>query len=220
MTLVSPTLAESVRRFAAARAAARDVAAGLTEEVFHRKPPSGGWSVGQCLEHLVVADGKMVVRLEEAIARAHADARVASPGAAGAPLRLGWFDRLFIAATAPGKAGGRPRIKVQVRDPFDPGDPAVRGRTRDQVVADFLVLQDRLDAAAHAADGLDLAGIKVPSLLAAWARVSLGGWFIAIAGHHERHLDQARRARDAVEAAAAGRGEASGTWTGTGTEGP
>ena len=198
MTLVSPTLAESVRRFGAARATACEVAGGLSEEDFHRRTPEGGWSVGQCLEHLVVADGKMVPRLEEAIPRARAAARLASPAAARAPVRLGWCDRLFIAGTAPGHGGGRPRMRVQVRDEFDPGDPAVRGRTRDQVLADFLALLDRLDAAAHAADGLDLAGVKVPSVLAAWAKVSLGGWFIAIAGHHERHLDQARRAREAI----------------------
>ena len=44
----------------------------------------------------------------------------------------------------------------------------------------------------------DLAHIKVASVIAAWARVSLGGWFTAVAGHQERHLDQARRACAAV----------------------
>lgn len=204
MTLVSPTLAGSVDRFAAACAAAREVAGDLSEEDFHRKPPAGGWSVGQCLEHLVVADAKMVARLEEAIPRARAAGRIATPAAARAPVRLGWLDRLFVAGTAPGRNGARPKLKVRVRDPFDPGDPAGRGRTREQVLADFLALQDRFDAAARAADGLDLARVKVPSVLAAWAKVSLGGWFLAIAGHHERHLDQARRAREAILGGATG----------------
>ena len=198
MTPVSPTLAGAVRRFAAARAAAREVTGGLSEEDFHRRTPEGGWSVGQCLEHLVVADAKMVARLEEAIPRARAAGRVASSEAARAPVRLGWFDRLFIAGTAPGRNGARPKMKVRVGQAFDPGDAALRGRTREQVLADFLAVQDRLEAAARAADGLDLAGVRVPSVLAAWAKVSLGGWFLAIAGHHERHLDQARRARAAL----------------------
>ena len=199
MIPASPTLAAAMRRFEAARAAAREVAQGLSEEAFHAVPPTGGWSVGHCLEHLVVADGRMLERLEAAIARSRAEGRLAAPEAVRAPVRLSWFDRLFIAATAPGRAGAGPRMKVSVREPFDPGDPVARGRTRDQVLADFLAMQDRLDAAAGAADGLDLAGIQVQSVLAAWMKVSLGGWFLAIAGHQERHLDQARRARAAVE---------------------
>jgi hypothetical protein len=199
MTPASPTLAASMRRFEAARTAARDLVAGLSEDAFHETPPAGGWSVSRCLEHLVVADGRILERLEAAIARSRAEGRLAAPDVAHAPVRLSWFDRLFVAATAPGRDGAPPRMKTSVRPAFDPGDPRARGRTRDQVLADFLARQDRLDAAAVAADGLDLAGIKVASVLADWIRVSLGGWFVAIAGHQERHLDQARRARAAIE---------------------
>ena len=199
---LSPTLAGAMRRFASARATAREVVAGLAEDAFHHAPPGGGWSVGQCLEHLVVCDTKMVERLELAIRAARDEGRLASEAEARAPMRLHWFDRLFIAGTAAGRAGAAPRFKVAVRPAFDPGDPAVRGRTRDEILRDFLALQDRLDAAALAADGLDLARVKVASVLADWARVSLGAWFVAIAGHHERHLDQARRARAALGAPA------------------
>jgi hypothetical protein len=199
VSLVSPTLADAVRRYEASRRAAGEVVAGLSEDTFHRAPYARGWSVAQCLEHLVVTDGKMVERLEAAIARARAEGRLAAPAAASSPARLGWFDRLFIAGTGPG-SGGRtsPPMKTSTGAAFDPGDPAARGRTRGLVLADYLAVLGRLTAAARAADGLDLARIKVPSLLAPWARVSLAGWFLALAGHHERHLDQARRARAAV----------------------
>jgi hypothetical protein len=148
----------------------------------------------------------MVARLEPAAAEARAAGRIATAGAARLPVRLGWFARLFIAGTAPGKGGRRPGMKIEVRGPFDPGDPRGRGRGRDAVLADFLALQDRLEAAARAADGLDLSGVTVESVLAGWIRVPLGGWFIAIAGHQERHLDQGLRARAAVEAMARGAG--------------
>lgn len=187
-----------MRRYASARDAARAVAEGLPEEAFHRAPPGGGWSVGQCLEHLVIADRRMVERLEGAIRRARDEGRLAPADQAAAPFRLSWFDRLFIAGTAGGQRGRAPRIRVRVRPKFDPGDPVARGRTREQVLGEFLALQDRLDAAAMAADGLDLSRIRVASVLADWVRVSLGAWFLAIAGHHERHLDQARRVRAAI----------------------
>ena len=206
---LSPTLAGAMRRYAAARLAARAVIDGIDEAAFHRKPSPRGWSVGQCLDHLVVSGGKILDRLEPAIGQARAEGRLASAKAAAEPVRFGWFDRMFIAGTAPGKAGAAPRVKVATKDPFDPGEPAENGRTREGILADFLALQDRLDDAARAADGLDLKRIKVASVIAAWAKVSLGGWFIAIAGHQERHLDQARRARAAARMTGAF-GEATG----------
>ncbi|MEO6463371.1 MAG: hypothetical protein ABIP29_09870 [Candidatus Eisenbacteria bacterium] len=50
MTPVSPRLAESARRFAAARVTAREVVEGLSEADFHRKPP-GGWFIAIAGHH-------------------------------------------------------------------------------------------------------------------------------------------------------------------------
>jgi hypothetical protein len=172
---------------------------GLSHESFHRRPPGGGWSVAQCLEHLLVTDSRMVERLEEAIARARAEGRLASPEAAAAPARLGWLDRLFVHATGPGREGAKsPPMRSTAPGPYDPGDPEARARQRDDVLADYGAMQDRMTAAARAADGLDLAGIRVASAAAAWLKVSLAAWFVGLAGHHERHLAQARRTRAAV----------------------
>ena len=89
-------------------------------------------------------------------------------------------------------------MKMSAPAPYLPGDPAARGRGRDAVLADYAAIHERLIAAAQAADGLDLARIKVPSAAASWMKVSLAGWFVGLAGHHERHLAQARRTRAAV----------------------
>jgi len=202
--LLSPTLDDARRRFAAAAVAARELVALTSDEAFHRTPPDGGWSVAECLEHLVVSGGKMVARLESATGEARTAGRLATPAAARAPVRLGWFARLFVSLTGPARHRGSAPARVKTRDPFDPGDPRARGRTREAMLADFLALQERLTAVAQAADGVDLAGVKVASVLAEWIRVPLGGWFLAIAGHQERHLEQARRAQAAVARAAQG----------------
>jgi hypothetical protein len=196
---VSPTLADASRRYAEARARVRALVQGIDEATFHRAPEPGSWSIAECLEHLVVSGTKTTARLEVAVAEARAAGRTASPEAARAPVKLGWFARLFLAGTGPTKGGVRPRMRVSVREPFDPGDPRGRGRDRDVVLADFLELQDRLDRAAAAADGLDLSGVMMASVLAQWMRSPIGAWFLAIAGHQERHLDQALRARVALE---------------------
>jgi hypothetical protein len=197
---LSPTLDDALRRYDAARTRARALVAGLSAAAFHRPPAEGAWSVARCLEHLVVSGTKMAARLEDAIARARAEGRLAGAEARQRPVRLGFRERFLLWGTAPGRGGGLPSIRVQTREPFDPGDPLARGRTSEAVLADFLALQDRLEAAARAADGLDLAGVKVRSVLASWLEVGLGAWFVALAGHQERHLDQARRARAAAEA--------------------
>jgi hypothetical protein len=199
-TLGSPTLSEAVARHARARIRARTLVEGLDEAAFHHAAPGGGWSVARCLEHLVVAGQTMADRLEAAVEQGRREGRLAGATAARAPVRLGWFARFFIRATGPGRPGEAPGMKVATREPFDPGDPAARGRNRDAVLADFLALQDQLDALAIAADGLDLAGIQVESVLARWIRIPLGGWFLAVAGHQERHRDQAERARAAAGA--------------------
>jgi hypothetical protein len=193
----SPTLADAIRRYAAARARARDLISGLGLAEFHRAPAEGAWSVARCLEHLVVSGTKVVARLEAAIERGRAAGRHADPAARRAPVRLGLRERFLLAGTAPGRQGGPPRMRVRTREAFEPGDPAA-GRDGGVVLADFTALQDRLERAARAADGLDLAGIRVPSVIAPWLRVGLGAWFLAIAGHQERHLDQAARTRAAV----------------------
>lgn len=196
--LMSPTLADACRRYDAARGRARALLEGLDDAAFHRAPPGGGWSVAECLEHLVIAGSKMNTRLEEATSTARAAGRIASADVARQSLQPDWISRFFLLATGAAKDGARPGLRVAVRPVFDPADPRGRGRDRDAVLADFLALQDRLERTAHAADGLDLAGIKVASLISDWLRLPLGMWFVSLAGHQERHLDQAARIRAAA----------------------
>jgi hypothetical protein len=202
--LLSPTLRDCVARYEAARVRAGALVEELSDDGFHRAPPGGGWSVAACLEHLVVSGQKVADRIERAAAEGRAAGRTASERAAREPVKLGYFARLFVKGTAAGKDGGKPPMKTAVREPFDPGDPKARGRGRGAVLADFLALQERLRAAARAADGLDLARITTSSVLAAWLKIPIGGWFLVLAGHQERHLDQAERAKAAVTAAAQG----------------
>lgn len=156
-----------------------------------RSPKKGAWSVSQCVDHLVVAGSLMAARLEEAIARSRELTRTARDPR---PAQFGWFDRLFIYAVSRGKDGAAPRVKVAHRPVFDPGP----GRPVGHLAAEFVALQNRLIAAARSAHGLDLSGIKVSSVIDDRIKLALGAWFLAIAGHQERHLDQAARTRQAI----------------------
>jgi len=185
-------LTDSIRRYEGALVRLHDLVLGLSEAVAHQSPGKGAWSVAQCLDHLVIAGSLMCVRLDEDIRRARELTRTVKDGR---PARLGWFDRLFIAATARGRDGGPPRFRVSHRPLFDPGV----GRPIPVLTSQFSALQDRLITSARSAKGLDLVDIKVDSVLSSRIKVGLGAWYVAIAGHQERHLDQAMRTRAALE---------------------
>jgi hypothetical protein len=190
VTALDPALEDSIRRYEGALIRFHDVLAGLGDAEA-RRVPAKGWSVAQCLDHIVVSGTLMVARLEEAIQRARELTRTAR---SARPARFGWFDRLFIAVNARGKNGERPRFPVRHQPSFDPGP----GRSIAILASEFIALQDRLIVTARSARGLDLEGIKVASVLNDAIKVSLGAWFLAIAGHQERHLDQALRVRQGL----------------------
>jgi hypothetical protein len=187
-TDLDPVLSESIERYEGALFRLHDLIVGLSDADAHRSPGKGAWSVAQCLDHLVIAGSLMCARLDEAIHRARELTRTVKDGRTA---RFGWFDRLFIAATGRGKDGGPPRFKVPHRPLFDPGV----GRPIPILTSQFTTLQDRLITSARSAKGLDLVDIKVDSVLDSRIKVGLGAWYVAIAGHQERHLDQAMRTR-------------------------
>ena len=189
---LDPVLADSIERYEGALFRLHDLILGLPEADAHRSPGKGAWSVAQCLDHLVISGSLMCARLDEAVHRARELTRTVKDGRLA---RFGWFDRLFIAVTARGQDGRPPRFRVPHRPLFDPGT----GRPIPVLTSQFTALQDRLITSARSAKGLDLVDIKVESLLDARIKVGLGAWYVAIAGHQERHLDQAMRVRAALE---------------------
>src|SRR3954470_8399405 len=64
------------------------VASALTREQLNWKPDPAAWSVGQCLDHLCVANDVYIPAMEQAL-----DGRPAGTAAAITP---GWFGRWFI----------------------------------------------------------------------------------------------------------------------------
>ena len=73
-----------------------------------------------------------------------------------------------------------------------------------EAVQEFTNLQEKYKTIVHAADGLDLARIKVTSPAAWILRLSLGQWLRALASHQKRHLWQAGKVREAVEGSEVG----------------
>ncbi len=150
----------------------------LDDASLNRSPADGGWSVGECLDHLL-RSGRLYLRpLQAAIARGTARGIRGTP-----PFGRGvvgdWFVRLM---EPPARRHFRAPRKLR----------PTRHHTVGALRADFAMLQADLAATAHAADGLDLGRLAIWSPAVPLLRLNLAAAFAAIAAHERRHLDQAR----------------------------
>ncbi len=179
-----PELQQRQGQFSAAKDTARALTEGLTDEQFNWHPESGRWSIAECVDHLTTTGIKLLPGMDAAIERARNRGKSAS-----GPFRYGWFDNWFIRGTGPMPATGKGMKHPKQYAPR--ADQPV-----ERVLPAFLELQDQLIQRLHAANGLDLARIKISSPILRLLRISLGAWFAATAGHQERHLEQARRVRE------------------------
>jgi len=179
-----PELEDIRARLIASRATASSVVEGLSDEEFARQPEPGEWSVCECLDHLNVVGGKLCEAFAAGLERAHREGLFARRG-----YRYGFLERWFAreaSAIAP------PRHKrVRTFRVYEPRP----GQSVANVLADYHTLQTNLIERVEAANGIDIARLKIRSPATRWVRMSLGQWLQLVAGHQERHLEQAWQAR-------------------------
>lgn len=152
---------------------------GLDGRQLDWKPDPSRWSVGQCLEHLLAANGQMAEMAERALdpsrSRSLWQRLPGWPGLAG---------RMLIRTQSPEAAR-----KFKAPGSAQPAASAVDAAIVRRLVDQQRDLARRLDAAA----GRDLAGtIMVSPFLSIVTYSVLDGWRLIVA-HERRHLQQARR---------------------------
>jgi hypothetical protein len=179
---------ENIRsRIIASRATAESVVEGLSDEDFDRRPAPGEWSVCECIDHLNVVGTKLCDAFDAGLERAHREGLFAR-----GEYRYGFFERWFARAAS---AVAPPRHRrVRTFPVYAPRG----GQSVANVLADYLTLQDNLVERVEAANGIDLARLKIRSPATRWVRMSIGQWLQLVAGPQERHLDQALRTRRRV----------------------
>ena len=154
----------------------RELCGGLSDAQLHWRPPDGGWSVGQVLEHLVLIHEPYVSRIRATLEKGHerARARGARPWK---PTGLGGFITRSQLAPRRVKTGRR----------FEPGPEAGPG------AADrFLATVRACDELVQASEGADLR-VRFASPVAAVFRPNLGDAFLLMVAHAQRHLGQIER---------------------------
>jgi hypothetical protein len=167
-----------VREILAIDARAGEIARALDDRQLGWRPPAGGWSIGEVLEHLCIADEGYLERIRRIAADPRA--RRALPGAGWAPsLMGGWLARAL--------AGPR---RLPAPPSFRPGP-----RPRPAVLDEFLARQAELVALLAATAELDWRRNRTTSPVSPLLRINLGDCFEILVVHAARHLGQLARVR-------------------------
>ena len=169
-------------QFAQVAGQTRALINGLSEAQFNWRPGPGQWSIEECLGHLVIAGQRQLKLIEQAIADGRARGLTGTD-----PFRYGLLERAFLRQMEPPV-----RRKFSAPRRLRP----VHGQPLTAIVPTFLHLQNQLVRAAEAAEGLDLARVKVANPVFRFWKVSLGMTLATVAAHERRHLEQARRILD------------------------
>ena len=178
-------VAEQARHLANATRHTTDAVRSLVEPLSPAQlawtPPDGGWSVGQVLEHLVIANGLYLELCEALVARG-------TPAPEGVTWRPTLLGRFLAKSIAPESTR-----KVSAPKVFKPG-PAARA----DVLPTFVRMQEQLATLIERSATLDWNRLKGPSPVSGLIRLNLGDAYHVLVNHSNRHLGQARRiaARD------------------------
>jgi hypothetical protein len=175
---LAPELDAFRKQFEALADEADALTAPLTDEQFFWSPPTGGWSVSLCLDHLNVSARVYLPALDEGIADAIRRGRYGE-----GPFRYNLLARLFVRSI-------EPPVRMKFRAPrvFAPGPP----RPRQETLAAFRAYQVQFVDRLRQANGLDLARARIMSPGSRFLRLPLGAAFALMVAHERRHLWQAR----------------------------
>ena len=140
------------------------------------RPPEGGWSIAQVMEHLIITDDSYLEPLSVALSGAKSSATSFE----WRPSLIGGF---LIRSQMP---ESKPKMRTPAR--WRPGLEA-----RANVVAEYIRVRERLiDLLTHA-DGKDLRRAKLSSPAAKWIRLNAGDALMTLVVHTQRHLRQIER---------------------------
>jgi hypothetical protein len=161
---------------------AESVAKGLSAAQLNWQPRQGAWSVGQCLEHLRIANEVLLPAIS--IALAGRQSRTVDE------ISLGWFSRWFIRTyIAPNPGGTRARAPRKI-------EPAKQVET--SVLEAFLRSNQAVRELARRASDYDVNRIRYRNPFIPLLRFTVGTGLEIIAKHQGRHLLQAEDVRQAA----------------------
>ena len=139
------------------------------------RPPDGGWSIAQVLEHLIVTEESYLPALQGALQKT-----VATTSSEWTPSLIGGF---LIRSQLP---EAKTKMKTPARWQPGPG-------SRANPVQEYIATRERLLELMRQADGKDLRRARLSSPAARFIRLNAGDAFMTLVVHTQRHLRQIER---------------------------
>ena len=164
----------------------RRLSDNISDKDWNKRPGPERWSAAECVEHLNLTSKAYVPLLRDAVSRARKSSKPPSKHYRRDPL--GWFMSVMI---APRRGLGKlrmPRIKTL------PAFVPKAGRSRSVTLSEFVRLQSELEALVRSGDGLPLDSVKIVSPFGGRMKYSAYSALIIVAGHQQRHIEQAEQA--------------------------
>ncbi|MBK8648020.1 MAG: DinB family protein [Gemmatimonadetes bacterium] len=142
------------------------------------RPPAGGWSIDEILEHLCLANADYLPLMERAL-----DTAVPARGRSRWRATGGW---LLVRAMESSRRAAAPAAIVPEVAP------------RHHVLDELLSSLARLHSVITRADGFEWRRVHLVSPYARWLRLNLGDAALVVVRHTERHARQMARVAAAV----------------------
>lgn len=164
----------------------RRLSDNLSDKDWSKQPGPGRWSAAECVEHLNLTSRAYLPLLRDAIALARERS--------GAPQKhyrrdpLGWLMSMMV---GPLHHLGKFRIpRVKTTPAFVPK----AGRSRSEILSDFVRLQAEFTALISSGDGFQLDRVKIVSPFGGRMKYSAYSGLVIVAHHQHRHIQQAEEA--------------------------
>lgn len=184
-TQTPPDIESLFRQLDDAERDARAIAEGLSEEEGAWRLAPGAWSVAECFDHLATANRVYLEAMRGPAERARREGRRRRR-----PVRPGFIGGIFVRSLEPTNTRKtRAPAKIRPRESPPLADAVARFHESQDQVREFL----------RAYQDVDLAGVRFPNPFVPGIRFSLATGLHVITAHERRHLQQARRVREAAE---------------------
>jgi len=160
----------------------KEIFGGLGEEQLNWKPAPKKWSVGECIEHLIVTNKQYYPALDKIIKGEHKNSFWQSVS----PLSRLWGSML-IKAVSPDNAKKMKTAKV-----FEPATSSIS----KSIIDEFVKCNDELISYLKKLGSVDLKKTKIYSPVNSFITYSLWDAIRIITFHEVRHINQAKRVRE------------------------
>jgi hypothetical protein len=179
-------LADIVQSLESAQSRLRRLTDNLPESDWNRKPGANRWSAAECVEHLNLTSHAYIPLLRDAVANAGEASH--TPTKRYRRDGLGWF---LSKTFGPLRHFGKFKVgRVRTTPAFVPR----AGRSRTEILSDFVRLQTELISLVRSANRLPIDEVKIVSPFGGRMRYSAYSALVIVSRHEHRHLEQAEEA--------------------------